>query len=135
MKYFTCPSCGANGSFEKENQDFCFCEYCGTKIMLDDYRSTYRFVDEAKIREAELKNEMYLKELEMELKQEELSRKGIKTAFIIALIFVLTGFLLILFEWLMEGMLAITIGAYIALFAFAKGEKDKKKRMKRIQKH
>lgn len=135
MKYFTCPGCGANGSFEHDNRDFCFCEYCGTKIMLDDFRSTYRFVDEAKIREAELKNEMYLKELEMEEKQEELSRRGIKTAFIIALIFVLTGFVLILFKLLMEGTLAITIGAYIALFAFVRQERVKKKKMNRIRKH
>ena len=33
-----------------------------------------------------------------------------------------------MFEWLMEGMVAITIGAYIGLFAFVKGESKKKNR-------
>lgn len=57
-----CPSCGAELTVKDENRDFIFCEYCGTKVRLDDYRETHRFVDEARLKEAEVQ----MKRLEME---------------------------------------------------------------------
>ena len=51
-----CPSCGAELMVKDDNRDFMFCEYCGTKVRLDDYQETHRFVDEARL----------MKRLEME---------------------------------------------------------------------
>lgn len=50
----TCPGCGANLSIENGRKE-CFCQYCGMKIMLDDESITYRTVDEARIKEAEVR--------------------------------------------------------------------------------
>ena len=33
-----CPSCGAELTVKEGNRDFMFCEYCGTKVRLDDYQ-------------------------------------------------------------------------------------------------
>lgn len=35
LKVLKCPECRANIEFE-EGRDFCFCSYCGCKIVLDD---------------------------------------------------------------------------------------------------
>lgn len=63
MKTFKCPSCDANLTFS-DDREFGFCEYCGTKILLEDYRVTQRIIDEAKIKEAEV----HEKELEFKHK-------------------------------------------------------------------
>ena len=39
-----CPGCGAELTVKDSNRDFMFCEYCGTKVRLDDYQETHRFV-------------------------------------------------------------------------------------------
>lgn len=62
MRNCTCPNCNAALSFS-DDRYFGFCEYCGTKILLDDYRSTQRIIDEAKIRQVEADKEIRLKEL------------------------------------------------------------------------
>nr|DAV74292.1 MAG TPA: 24-sterol C-methyltransferase [Caudoviricetes sp.] len=61
-----CPSCGGELTVKDENRDFMFCEYCGTKVMLDDYRETHRFVDEARIQESKDAKELELKKMEQE---------------------------------------------------------------------
>ena len=45
-----CPGCGADLTVKDDNRDFMFCECCGTKVRLDDYQETHRFVDEARMR-------------------------------------------------------------------------------------
>lgn len=59
-----CPECGASIQVE-DGRDKCFCTYCGAQLYLDDgtakimyheiKEQTNRFVDEAKVKEAELK--------------------------------------------------------------------------------
>lgn len=71
-----CPECGASLSIE-EGRTQCFCQYCGTKIMLDDERSytkTIHTIDDAKIRQAEINREIQLKKMEMEENKEKRSR-------------------------------------------------------------
>lgn len=48
-----CPGCGADLTVKDDNRDFMFCEFCGTKVRLDDYQETHRFVDEARIQGCE----------------------------------------------------------------------------------
>lgn len=66
-----CPGCGADLTVKDDNRDFMFCEYCGTKVRLDDYQETHRYVDEARIKEAELE----MKKLEVEEKKRQDERE------------------------------------------------------------
>lgn len=117
MRTCNCPSCNANISIDDENRDFAFCQYCGSKIMLDDYRSTHRVVDEAKIKQAEIEREIRLKELNMkeaQMKQKNQLRK-VLTYIWIASIFVVAG--LCIFIWAtnehLGGMLAFCCLFYV----------------------
>lgn len=71
MRSAMCPSCGANVIIKKDNREFCFCEYCGAKILLDDYRSTHRVVDEAKLKQIESEHIFRMRELELEEKSRQ----------------------------------------------------------------
>lgn len=64
MRACFCPNCGASLKFEDDNRDFGFCQFCGAKIMLDDYRSTHRVVDEARIHEDETNRMIKMREME-----------------------------------------------------------------------
>lgn len=112
MRTCNCPSCGAQLSIDDENRDFAFCQYCGDKIMLDDYRSTHRVVDEAKIKQVEIEREIRLKELsikEAQMKQRNQIRK-ILTYIWIASIFAIA--LLCIYVWTTSGGMR----AFICLF-------------------
>lgn len=62
-----CPECGATMSLEQGRRE-CFCQYCGTKLFVDDGSTsyTYRKIDEARIKEADIDKEIELKRLENE---------------------------------------------------------------------
>ena len=62
-----CPSCNSTLTVE-EGRNLLFCQYCGTRIALDDgvQRTEYTLRDEAKIREAEAYERVRMKELELE---------------------------------------------------------------------
>mgnify|MGYP000156644932 CR=1 FL=1 len=94
-----CPSCGAELSVRDNNRDFMFCEYCGTKVRLDDYQETHRFVDEARIQESKDAKELELKKMEFEEKKRHEHDEQAKKVLIGALILM---FLLSLFIWLSE---------------------------------
>lgn len=70
MRKLECPGCGANLELKEGNRDFAFCEFCGAKITFDDFRSTHRVVDEARLKEAETEQMIKLKQLEWAEKQE-----------------------------------------------------------------
>lgn len=74
-----CPECGADISIEEGHKQ-CFCQYCGAKILIDDGTTThtYRKVDEARIKEAEVEREIRLKELELELYDKQTKEKNQK---------------------------------------------------------
>ena len=64
-----CPSCGAALTVKDDNRDFMFCEFCGTKVRLDDYQETHRYVNEAEIEKIRAAKELELKKMEMEEKK------------------------------------------------------------------
>ncbi|WP_303788010.1 hypothetical protein [Ruminococcus flavefaciens] len=84
MRTLKCTNCNASLSIQDDNRDFAFCEYCGNKIMLDDYRSTQRIVDEAKRKQAETEKEITMKQLELIEKRQEDKKKKIKVKMIIS---------------------------------------------------
>lgn len=85
-----CPDCGARLDFE-EGRSVYYCKYCGGKILLDEADTVEKhvYVDEARIRESEVKEKIRLKELELEMdkRNEEKKNKALKIkATIISLI-------------------------------------------------
>ena len=77
--HLVCPGCGASLTITNVgSREYCYCEYCGAKVKLvDPNEKTYRIVDEARIREAELKARLKEKELELRPDQEgEYERKS-----------------------------------------------------------
>lgn len=90
----TCPKCGAHLSVES-SREILFCEYCGTKILLNDENTfTIRKIDEAKIRQAEADQLVQLKKLELEQKKAENDLKKLKFKIIISLILAAVGVIL-----------------------------------------
>ena len=71
MRSCNCPNCNANMEIKENNRDFVFCQYCGSKIMLDDYRSTHRIIDEAKIKQYENERYLRLEEIRLERAKQE----------------------------------------------------------------
>ena len=56
-----CPSCGA---YLEVDDKVLFCPYCGEKILIHDEEVNYNIHDEAKIKEAEMKEKIHRDELE-----------------------------------------------------------------------
>lgn len=95
MKYKTidCPKCGAPLNINPEIESpFIFCQYCGTKLVLDGDRftynknETYRTVDDAKIKEAEVRRDIRFRELDYAEKRDR--RKTGRWKFIAVLVIV-----------------------------------------------
>lgn len=70
-----CPSCGAELSVHDGNRDFMFCEYCGTKVRLDDFRATFRYVNETKIHESDNQKELEFRRMDFEEKKRHEDQK------------------------------------------------------------
>lgn len=88
----TCPNCNANLDNIDPSRPFCYCQYCGTKIALDDgtIRKETHIYDEAKIKETESKELLRLKEMEIEREREKEDKETGKKLVIAAVgIFVL----------------------------------------------
>lgn len=56
-----CPECGAQLKVDP-NREFVYCEYCGTKILLDKEEKITRTIDEAEIRRAETEEKIRIQE-------------------------------------------------------------------------
>lgn len=82
-----CPSCGAQLEIAEERET-CFCSYCGAQIMLVDEnhtKHTYRKIDDARIREADVKEAIALKKIEVNEAKEK--RENKTTLIILAICF------------------------------------------------
>lgn len=88
-----CPGCGADLTVKDDNREFMFCEFCGTKVRLDDYQETYRFVDEARIQESKDVKELRLKEMEFEERKRAEEDKKDKENLMISIILIAVLFL------------------------------------------
>ena len=84
-----CPGCGADLTVKEDNRDFMFCEYCGTKVRLDDYQETHRYVNEADVRKVEAEKEIQLKKMEMEERKQKESDEFFRKYWKHLLIFVI----------------------------------------------
>lgn len=129
MRSCQCPNCEAKLFFD-EDREFGFCQYCGSKIILDDFRSIHRIIDEAKIKEAELDTMVRLKELELrerelELEKKELERgnKGRIIAYIVAAILLVFGIVChSIVEMSLVGSFCLMFAMIVGLMAYGSGE-------------
>lgn len=121
-----CPECSSVLSDIKDGQKIYYCPYCGAKIYIGDDNKeiirTYRKVDEARIKEAEVNKEVRLKELELEKVQLERDDKlnELKKKVLIALgiVFIIS----VIFHLNLEFILA-----FIALVVWKSGNTNNKK--------
>ena len=90
-----CPECGANLTIENGRSQ-CFCQYCGTQILLDDEKKIYEYrtIDEARIKEAESWETIRLRELDIREKE---MRTRFGTGRIKIVVSIILGFLGLIF--------------------------------------
>lgn len=82
-----CEGCGAILKVNEELKK-ATCNYCGTEFLVDDgsTKHTYRKIDEARIKEAEISEKIKLKELEIAEKRHDEELKTLKIMGVITLI-------------------------------------------------
>lgn len=123
-----CPECGANINIESDRKE-CFCQYCGTKILIDDGNTTTTYRDEARIKEAEVKEQIRLKELELEKEECFNKQKTFKIKIIISIVLgILATVLLIIDSLSLPGIFAIMAILYIWINDFYQNDNNKKKK-------
>lgn len=112
LKSLTCPQCDASIQ-APAGTSACYCMYCGAQLYFDDGSTTvtYRTVDETRLREAEMKNALELKRIEIEEKR----RPGRIRLSIVLGIF---GALMLIGGYVSKDFLVIDIGLF-ALMAIA----------------
>ena len=80
MHILNCPKCGGKLSFNG-NRTLMFCAYCGTEIFLDDevkrseHTYTYRKIDEARIKEAEVEKDIHYMNLDYKEREQKRDNK------------------------------------------------------------
>ena len=90
-----CPGCGADLTVKDDNRDFMFCEYCGTKVRLDDYQETHRYVNEAEVKKVEAAREIELKKMELEEQKRKENDAFLTKYFKYGSIFVIASFIVL----------------------------------------
>jgi len=94
-----CPSCNALVVFEK-GQDRCFCSHCGSQIQISDPNNkkyTYTKVDSARIKEAETRERIRQRELDLEEQRLNLERQDSQRKSLIIAVFILAAILGIIY--------------------------------------
>lgn len=109
----TCPNCNANLDNIDPSRKYCYCQYCGTKILIDDEvnRHETHVYDEAKIKETESTERVKMREIDVEHEHSKQMNEILKYTLIFAAALFVVGIVLAAFD--------IEIGWYIILFEFA----------------
>jgi hypothetical protein len=111
----TCPNCNANLDDIDSSRPFCYCQYCGTKIALDDgtIRKETHIYDEAKIKETESSERVKMREMDVEREHSKQMNEILKYVLIFAAVLFVVGIVLAAFD--------VEIGYDIILFEMAVG--------------
>ena len=96
----TCPNCNANLDDIDSSRPFCYCQYCGTKIALDDgtIRKETHIYDEAKIKETESTERVKMREIDVEHEHSKQMNEILKYALIFAAVIFVVGIILAAFD-------------------------------------
>lgn len=89
----TCPNCNANLEISNTNNGQCYCQYCGTKILIDDGRKIHEthFFNENGLKRTEMKEKLKIREMEIREQQRNESRETGKKLLIVAGIIAVIG--------------------------------------------
>lgn len=111
----TSPNCNANLDNIDPSRPFCYCQYCGTKIALDDgtIRKETHIYDEAKIKETESSERVKMREMDLEREHSKQMNEILKYVLIFAAVLLAIGLILAAFD--------VEIGWYIILFEMLAG--------------
>lgn len=111
----TCPNCNANLDDIDSSRPFCYCQYCGTKIALDDgtIRKETHIYDEAKIKETESSERVKMREMDLEREHSKQMNAILKYVLIFAAVLFVVGIVLAAFD--------VEIGGDIILFEILAG--------------
>jgi hypothetical protein len=111
----TCPNCNANLDDIDPSRPFCYCQYCGTKIALDDgtIRKETHIYDEAKIKETESSERVKMREMDLEREHSKQMNAILKYVLIFAAVLFVVGIILAAFD--------VEIGGDIILFEILAG--------------
>lgn len=111
----TCPNCNANLDDIDSSRPFCYCQYCGTKIALDDgtIRKETHIYDEAKIKETESSERVKMREMDIEREHSKQTNAILKYVLIFAAILFVVGIVLAAFD--------VEIGGDIIFFEILAG--------------
>ncbi len=117
-----CPNCNASLEVDADRQ-FLFCQYCGTKIAVDDEvnrsETTYIIRDEAKIKEAEAKEKIALSEIELERNWQENRKKSMRRWRKCMLVLLIVGLVLLLVGFIFRNFNEETSDMLLAIGMFA----------------
>ena len=119
-----CSNCGADLQVDPDRKQV-FCSYCGTKLLVDDetINITNRFVDEARLKEAEVRLKELEYEHEREMREETLRQEQRKT-YRISLLIYLAALFITFSNWRLRTWFpAVLILGGIALAATRSGDK------------
>lgn len=111
----TCPNCNANLDDIDSSRPFCYCQYCGTKIALDDgtIRKETHIYDEAKIKETESSERVKMREMDIECEHSKQMNAILKHILIFAAVLLAIGLILAAFD--------VEIGGDIIFFEMLAG--------------
>ena len=111
----TCPNGNANLDDIDPSRPFCYCQYCGTKIALDDgtIRKETHIYDEAKIKETESSERVKMREMDLEREHSKQMNEILKYVLIFAAVLFVVGIILAAFD--------VEIGGDIILFEILAG--------------
>lgn len=111
----TCPNCNANLDDIDSSRPFCYCQYCGTKIALDDgtIRKETHIYDEAKIKETESSERVKMREMDIECEHSKQMNAMLKYVLIFAAVLLAIGLILAAFD--------VEIGGDIIFFEMLAG--------------
>lgn len=111
----TCPNCNANLDDIDSSSPFCYCQYCGTKIALDDgtIRKETHIYDEAKIKETESSERVKMREMDIECEHSKQMNAILKYVLIFAAVLLAIGLILAAFD--------VEIGGDIIFFEMLAG--------------
>ena len=118
-----CPGCNANIEIESGRKQY-FCQYCGTKILVDDSSRTYTHVHIDKTREKEI--EFETKKFEYEQKKEKSKTRkklAIIISMMISLLLAIITFLMVKEDFSIKlNFIILLIGSIIAMASLIRKE-------------
>ena len=111
-----CPNCGGKIQVPA-GKDQCYCMYCGTQLAFDDGSKviTFRTVDEARIKEADLNAMLELKRLEIESEKRRSRMQALKIAAIVSGALLILALIVGYFVDFSVGMLIGELAVFVIL--------------------